>query len=85
MVPLELGCLAWWEPSKHPGWAARKKLHHGEKAGFDEVEIEERSLAWGAFSQALLGRPLKVTHQLQTKGFQTQRAQPGRCQAWLGI
>lgn len=40
----------------------------------------------GAFSQALLGRLLIVTPTSNKKGFQTQRkAQPGRCQARLGI
>lgn len=40
----------------------------------------------GVFSQALLGRLLKVTPTSNKKSFQTQRkSQPGQCQVWLGI
>ena len=85
MVPLGWGVWPGREPSKHPGWAAEKSCITGEGGGSTRLRWE-RSLAWRAFSQALLGRLLKVTPTSNKKGFQTQRrAQPGRCQAWLGI
>lgn len=49
-------------------------------------EARGEQLAWGAFSQALAGSLHKVILTSNKKGFQTQRkAQPGQCQAWLGI
>lgn len=64
-----------WQLSKGASWERGiwPRLRWGKQPGL------------GAFSQAFLGRLLKVTPTSNKKSFQTQRkAQPGQCQAWLG-
>ena len=80
-----LGCLAGQGVLSTLAGHLRKGASREEAGGLTKIEVG-KELAWGAFSQALLGRLLKVTPTSNTKGFQTQRkAQPGQCQAWLGI